>query len=237
MALFGTPEWVDLRSAILAAHRSDPPESHAMAHPPSPAKSSTLTEVLLERHRADDPEATVRMFLRLRGALLGEVRGHPYYPGVASAHTVEDVVSELWRRVFETGALDRFEDRGPGSLRAFLYRTLDCLLVDLQRKLTARKRAADRGRSLDAARDDLGSVAEPAAKAAGPKTEVVLRDWVEQCANALAGDEQIVWRLRTVEGLDFAVIAGRIHRSEAGARGVMHRALQRLEATGLLEQV
>ncbi len=74
----------------------------------------------------------------------------------------------------------------------------------------------------------------PMAQGAGPSTEAHVADWVDQCLKVLSGDQREVWRLRTVEGLDYATIAQRLGRNESTVRGIFRRGLLRLKDRRLL---
>ena len=167
------------------------------------------------------------LFLRLRRGLLVEVAGHVLFDAVGRHHTAEDVVNELWASVFERGSLARFQDRGPGSLRAWFYRAIDHQMVDLFRRSHATKRGgggADRlleSSMVDARRPSSESRVGPAASAE-------LRDLISFCASELPRNQAEVWRLRAQEGRDFAAIGAQLDITASAARGLFRRAIEKL---------
>jgi len=196
----------------------------------------TMTEILHQRHQGGDEAATARMFLRLRGSVLAIVRTHTLFPALESTYGEEDIVGELWTRLLEGDTLSRFQDQAPGSMRAFVYRVLDCLMVDLLRRSAAAKRGGGvQPRRIGESGTQTDAVPPPRAPDPGPATAVGVSDWVTNCEAALEGREREAWCMRTTEGLDFKAIAERLGCTESAARGVMHRAIQRLIEKGLLE--
>jgi len=200
------------------------------------AFTTTITEFLNERHLEGDEEASSKLFLRLRRSLVAIVRNHSLFPALRARHGEEDVVGELWTRLFSSDAFERFEDRGPGSLRAFVYSALDHLMVDLTRRAGADKRGGGRlPKRLDKTGSETTEVHRPEARGPGPVTLAGIQDWMGNCEEALDGRELEAWSLRTREGLDFGAIAERLGCTESAARGVMHRAIKRLMDEGLLD--
>lgn len=202
---------------------------------PTSALSSIATELLLERHTEGDEGAATKLFLRVRRRLLGAIRDHPSAPFLPSTHTADDVLQDLWLTVFERGSLDRFQNLGPGSLRAFLRRCLDNTMIDACRIAGADKRGRDvPHQPIDAGMPSMAGPVHPPDRGPGPATVAEWEDWQGRCLRVLHGQEREVWRLRFVEDLEYAGIASHLEISESAARSSYHRAIAHLHQSGIL---
>ncbi len=213
-------------------HAPEQPDPHA-GHPapPSPLRS----EELVRRHRTGDSAAGRELFPRMEVVLRARIRASAIFRRLQPDLDEQDVLNELWRRLLERDALARFEDRGPHSLRAFLRAALDLTLQDLLRRRLAGKRgrpplSLDETQAAGRMREDLAS------PGAGPVTVVLRRDYLEHLLAALPEREARVFELRAREGLDFEAIGARLGLSAAAARGLAHRAHERLVTLGLLSK-
>src|SRR5882672_1656625 len=110
---------------------------------PKDGGSETLTRELLARYRAGDLRAERRLFDRFRGVLLARASANSLFRTHARHVSSEDVVQEVFWRAVSSGLLQRFEDRGSGSLERALGVILERTLVDTARRLGAQKRASD----------------------------------------------------------------------------------------------
>lgn len=102
--------------------------------------TATVTRELLERYRAGAFSAEERLFGRFRERLLALARAHSGLRAVSRHASAEDVVQEVFWRLLSSGALARFEDRGPGSLEALMRTILDRTVVDVVRRASSAKR-------------------------------------------------------------------------------------------------
>ena len=75
---------------------------------------------------------------------------------------------------------------------------------------------------------------EPLSPTTGPPTAAATNELVAKCGEALPEKEAVVWRLRNMEGFDFKAIAGQLGITDSSARGLHHRALDRLGTLGIL---
>ncbi len=115
--------------------------------------------------------------------------------------------------------LPRFEDRGPGSLRAFLQRLVIRKIQDRARREGAQKRAG--GVPLDEALAKELAVTEP--KYLDPRYERL-----ERALAQLSAEQREIVLLRRVEGLSSKEAAERLGKSDAAARQLFSRAMARL---------
>ena len=128
---------------------------------------------LLAAARSGDEGA----FERLLDPFRGELQAHCYRM-LGSIHDAEDALQDALLRVWR--GLARFEDRGGGALRAWLYRVATNASLDL----IARRRR----RGLPA---DLAPQAEPDELPGRPLTEQV---WIEPWGEAPAVPGRGNWR-------------------------------------------
>jgi len=198
--------------------------------------SSLATELLLVRAKQGNSLAWDRLFVRVRKRLLGAIRNHPSHALLPDDQSEVDLFQELWTTLIARASFDHFEDRGPGSLRAFLHRCLDYLIKDSIKSARAAKRGGERRRlSLDG--DGLlgGEPDSPVTPGPGPATAAEWRDWESRCLEILKGQNREVWRLRFVEDLDYPTIAEHLGKSESSIRSAYDRALDELYEAGVLE--
>lgn len=210
--------------------RDQDPTPRRPAREPEP---SQRTEDLNRRHQQGSESAGRELFPRLEESLRPAVRRHPLFRLLATQLEVDDVLNELWGRLLAGDTLGRFEDRGPGSLRAYVRTCLQGVLVDLVRRSRSSK-ALPPGHAPGPADGLRGTPVEPAAPGPGPATVTDFRDLFERCRAALPPGQREVWCLRSEEGLEFEEIARRTGQTAAAARGHYHRARARLVELGIL---
>lgn len=178
---------------------------------------------------AGDAEAERALFGRHRAELLARAQSHRLTRRLRGQVTAEDMVDEVFLRALSSGLLQRFEDRGKGSLMGALYTVLDRTLKDaVRRHLGTDKRGQDVG---------FVSLDEASLRAAGgglrapdptPTSRVRANDLLDLCRTALPPREWDVWRRLHVEGQDHATIAAQLSLSEAAVRGLVYRARERI---------
>ena len=120
---------------------------------------------------------------------------------------MDGVVSHVFTELFERGAWEAFEDRGKGSLLAFLNKALDATMIDILRHHSAEKRG---GKDVVLAINQSGSRSSARVQAespeAGPSTLAAAEEIRDVCAQALSGDQKTAWLMRVIQGLGFAQI-------------------------------
>ncbi len=141
-----------------------------------------------------------------------------------------DVVQDTFAAAF--ASIDRFEDRGPGSFRAWLYEIFEHKAADPRRRfLEAQKRDVRREVAGDASgtREDR----QPRSPSPSPSAEAMRNEAKERLSRAfarLSNDDATVIRLVHEEGIAFEEIGRRMERSAAAARQLYGRAVRRLGA-------
>jgi len=178
---------------------------------------------------AGDAEAARALFGRHRQELLSRAQSHRLMRRLKNHVTAEDMVDEVFLRALSSGLLQRFEDRGKGSLMGGLYTVLDRTLKDaVRRHLDTDKRGRDVDlQTLDEAsqRAVAGALRAPDPT---PTSRVRANDLLELCRTALPPREWDVWRRLHVEGQDYATIAAQLSLTEAAVRGLVYRARERI---------
>ncbi|MDP6410580.1 MAG: hypothetical protein QGI46_14490, partial [Planctomycetota bacterium] len=96
-----------------------------------PAQGAERTEAVLGRWRRGDKEAKRRLFFKLRRFLIERAQASPTWPALRTRETPEDVAHDLLVSLFKRERFATFEDRGEGSLRAWLDCCLQQHMVDL----------------------------------------------------------------------------------------------------------
>ncbi|MDP6540134.1 MAG: hypothetical protein QF903_02000 [Planctomycetota bacterium] len=200
-----------------------------------PAGRDERTEEVLGHWRRGDLEARRRLFFKLRRFLIGRVRTSVSWPALRARETPEDVAHDLLVSLFQRERFATFEDRGEGSLRAWLDCCLQQYMVDMVRRQSTRR--AGEGRAplpLDGGGSDHRAI-DPAASDPGASTLLFYEDWKARILAALPAREELVWRLRVDEELDYNTISEREDITPEGARGLFFRARRRLRDLGLGE--
>ncbi len=190
-------------------------------HAPEPER----TRLLIDRARAGQATAWDELYRRYRPmlALLARAR---LGTNERRRFDTEDVLSQAFVAVSRD--LERFEDRGPGSLRAWLASVVTAKARDLLRFERAERRDPAREQSADArglvARTDAG----PATRASDLERDAVL---LAAVASLDPLDQQLI-SMRTVEELSWEQAAAELQLGVGAVRGRYARALERL-ALGL----
>jgi len=206
------------------------------AGPPSPdlPEDGERTEDTLARALGGAQEAERQLFHKLWRFLLERTRRSPSWSALQGSMEVEDAAQGLWLTLFRRDSLAGFEDRGEGSLRAWLACCLERHLVDTLRRLTAEQRGGGAPLvSLEGA-DSSRPGPIPASPDPGASTIVRFTEWAQRCRQALTPREHRVWCLRVDDELDFEEIGERLGMTASAARGLHLRARERLQALELL---
>lgn len=186
-----------------------------MTLPRAPEDQDTLD--MVARVKVGDRSAGDEFYRRYRDELLLTIRAG-MGPRLRAAMDSEDLLQSVALEALEQ--LQKFEPRGPGTLRAFLNRVVRSKLVDRARGLAARKRSGAVPLTDELEADVSG------------KTEVRYSDpryeALEQALLALPADLREVIRMRRFDGMPSKDIASRTGRSDASVRKLYSRAMARL---------
>lgn len=189
------------------------------------------TRHLLERALAGDRACESRLFGELSIVLRHEARAHRLMPLLRRSASEEDVVNEAWVRFYSARAYERFEDRGPGSLRRFLVVIVDRVLHDWLRRASAGKRiAGGEALSLESLADGGDSREIGVAQSREPTPTKSVRDGelLALVREALDERERLVWERIEVEQRSSIEVAHELGISDSAVRGVIHRARAKL---------
>ena len=190
--------------------------------------SFTSTFDLVERFRAGDETAFSQLFAAYRPRLAVLIR---YKLSDRLRQRVE--VDDLLQEVFLAAAKDigGFTYRSPGSFMSWLSRIADHLIADEARSQARQKRNAELVR--------FRSVGNPGGpEPVDPTTPSRIFTQNESIENLLARldalppDYRQAILLAKVQGLSSAEMATQMGRSREAVAVLLHRALQRLRATG-----
>lgn len=195
---------------------------------------STITEELLDRHLGDDMKDMYRLHGKLVDALRSSVRRDPAFAGLKCE--ADDIVQDVWLRVFQHGSLLRFKDQGRGSLRAYLGLILHRQLLDRCQESASIKRGGSH--RILALHDGTGNAASGCPDAADDaETMVGLNDVLDACAGSLADrpEDLELWKLRVEGGWKFSEIAQRMKINEVTARRRLHTIRKALNDEGVLD--
>jgi RNA polymerase sigma-70 factor (ECF subfamily) len=190
---------------------------------PGPVSATEFSD-LLAAARSGDSAALGSLFADARGYLL-RVAGGELSPALRAKGSGSDLVQESFLEAQRL--LDRFTGSNAGEFRAWLRSVLLNKLSDFHRRYQrSHKRQA--GRELAADQAAVATVATPATTPSGAAHRAEEAAAVAQAMAQLPSDYQLVIRLRTWEGLSFAEVGARLDRTEAAARMLWGRAVDRL---------
>jgi RNA polymerase sigma factor (sigma-70 family) len=153
---------------------------------------------------------------------------------IRSRATEDDVVSEVWLRFYSSGSFERFDDRGPGSLRRYLSVILDRAMIDMVRRAKAGKRE---GGSANVSLEECAEGRDPRAgpqvesKDPTPTSGARASELGDLCKAVLDDREYETWRLIEVEGRLASEVAEALGVTPAAVRGVLFRARFKLIST------
>ena len=189
--------------------------------------ASLTDEELAQRVRAGDRSVVGELMARYEPELLRRAKAH-LGGRLLRKVGASDVAQDTFAAVF--ASIDRFEDRGPGSFRAWLLEIFEHKAADPRRRfLEAQKRDLRREVTGDASgtREDR----EPPSPAPSPSAEAMRNESRARLSAALArlsADDATVIRLVHEDGLAFEEIGRRMERSTVAARKLYSRAVRRL---------
>lgn len=164
---------------------------------------------------------SLRAFVRLRAG-----------PLVRLCESNSDIVQSVCRELLL--AADRFEYRGDGPFRAWLYRTALNKILERTRSLTQQKR--DVRREVQAPTTaDYGALPGGGPTASQLASAAELSERMERAFDLLSDEHREVVTLARIVGLSHAEIATQLGRSEGAVRMLLSRALVAL--TRALDQV
>jgi RNA polymerase sigma-70 factor (ECF subfamily) len=166
--------------------------------------------------------ADLRAFVRLRLS-----------PGLRLRESCSDVVQSVCREVVED--LGGFEDRGPGSFRAWLFTATLNKIRQKQEFWHAQKRDPRREIAVDAAHANAegGLYASICDLGGTPSEHAIAREQAERIESAmdqLTTEQREVLLLARIVGLNHREIAERIGKSEVAVRSLLSRGSLRLLA-------
>jgi RNA polymerase sigma-70 factor (ECF subfamily) len=189
-------------------------------------KNDPGMDELIVRAREGDRDALGKLLERQRVPLRA-IAQRKIGGALAARIDASDVVQQTCLSVY--GNLEKFQGKTEGEFVAWLERIHEQNLQNVIRDHTrAQKRAVDRELPLDAGG---GGGQLPSANAATP-SQRAMRD--EEAVNLLRvldklpDDQQLVVRLRHLEGWSLAQISAHLNRSEAAVVGLLKRGMQNL---------
>lgn len=190
-----------------------------MAAPAEP--SDTGLRQLVQRAGAGDGTALDQLLLqhlpRLRAFV--RVRSNAI---VRQHESCSDIVQSVCREVLQ--AAGRFEFRGDGPFRAWLFRTALNKILERTRSLTQQKRDVRRETPIDG-EPDYGGLAAPGPTASQLAAAGELGERMERAFDALPEDYREVIALSRIVGLSHQEIAEQLGRSPGATRMLLSRAM------------
>jgi RNA polymerase sigma-70 factor (ECF subfamily) len=162
--------------------------------------------------------------------LVRRLRAHPQYALLASRVDPEDIVQDVWTRTLRPGALDGFEHRGRGSLRAYLLKVLDCTVTDTLRRNGAQKRGGQIPHvPLGTRPDEHTPPLEVPSPDPTPTQVARTHELADRFEQSLEEPARTMWQLAERDGLSYEDIARRLGVTSAVVRGMLHRARKRFD--------
>ena len=187
------------------------------------------TRLLIEAYLSGDQAAQRQLFDELRYQLNAEARRRPRWRVVQRRHAVEDVISEVWKRLLLANALRKFEWRGTGSLRRMVGVYLDRTMEDMVRRANAVRRGGGRlPHSLDWEGPAERRPAEPPGRESTPSSSVFAAELVRLCDEVLEGPDRSVWRCKILEGLTTEETAREVGLTPRQVKATFQRARAKL---------
>lgn len=185
---------------------------------PVPPSDDTTLE-LVARMKSGDGDAFGDLYRRYHDELLFAVRAH-LGPGLRSALQSEDVLQSVAVDAFR--ALQNFEPRGPGSLRAYLH----TMVVNKIRSHADYFGAVKRAGTVPLSPSRAAGI--PEADASPSYYQAERFDRLERALAVLPEEMRQVIVLRKVDGLSSREVAARMERSDDAVRKLYSRAMARL---------
>jgi RNA polymerase sigma-70 factor (ECF subfamily) len=190
-----------------------------MADPHDPGGSGLRR--LVERASSGDGPSLDQLLLQHLPRLRAFVRLRSN-PIVRQHESCSDIVQSVCREVLQ--ATGRFEYRGDGPFRSWLFRTALNKILERTRALTQQKRDVRRETAVESG-IDYGGLAGSGPTASQVAAAGELSERMERAFDALPEDYREVIALSRVVGLSHAEIAEQLGRSEGAVRMLLSRAL------------
>lgn len=189
---------------------------------------------LLRRAQAGDVAAQRVLYGEHRAWAVREARHHPCFLLAKSLLlSDEDIVQEMFVRLFEKPELlDRFEYRGPGSLKRLLRTVLDRTIKDSIQRLETKKRGRGwKRRELDADGELPGRPLANDSREPTPFTRATGRRLIDRARAILPADHFEAWRRVRIEELTYAAVAAKMGKSASTIHALVEDADLRIRGS------
>lgn len=188
------------------------------------------TGLLLQRVLDGDPAAKDELCSTYVPTVRREVRRHSAYSVLSRFHTDEDLVHEVWLRLWSRDSLRTL--RSPGALPAFLAVIASHTMEDLMRREAAGRRRANLlaqfGPHLTTRESTTTNGVNPAASGPSPSELARAADLEDLAWKLLDARERTLWTLVEKEGLSSVEAGRRLGITAEAARSILFRARARL---------
>lgn len=196
--------------------------------PSASVGDGTTTGDLLGRAQTGDHEAEWRLFSDQLDRLRVRVRRHPRFRLLRGRATEDDIVADVFVRALSTGLLDRFDDRGKGSLERLLGAVLDKVTLDALRRAGASKRSASRPVLSVSLAGEWQSASTPICDRPSPTSMARTEELIDRARALLDDRGWQVWSAVEIGGLQPLEVARRLGITASAARGLLRRARAKL---------
>lgn len=203
-------------------------DSHSPPAQPDPAKSSSpsATDLQVARWQAGDETAFRILFERFAPLIAMRVRRNRTWPMLRGRCAVEDIVQEAWIKLIP-GAQRTFTPGGAGSFLAFVARVTDNVMVDLVRRIQARKRGD--GQPVVPLVPGVEPGIEARTRGFETPTSSARRTELEQLASReLSERELLAWQLVELQSYTASEAGLAMEITGAAVRGLLLRARAKL---------
>ncbi len=195
--------------------------------------SDATDEAQLARSFREGDEEALRLLVKRHAGALQARASRWLGARIRRRMSAADLLQEAWLVAFQRR--QDFQDRGAGSLRAWLLGIVDLKARETLRRHDAAMRATDR-EVTRTERPATGAFAgdDPSPSAVAMSAERIER--VRRAMHELSDDDREVLQLGLEEGLPLREVAVRMNRSRDAVKKLYWRALRRLkEVCGGLE--
>lgn len=174
---------------------------------------------LVERSSAGDAQSLETLLVRYMPRLRAFIRVRTNAM-VRQHESCSDLVQSVCREVLQGAA--KFEYRGDGSFRAWLFRTALNKILERTRSMTQQRRDVRREAGSTV---DYGDLPDSGPTASQMAAAGELGDRMERAFDMLSEDQREVIALARIVGLSHAEIAEQLGRTEGAVRVHLSRAL------------
>lgn len=192
---------------------------------------TVATRELLADYLAGNTDAGQKLFRQHAHFLLGKAKHHSGFHGLRVDVSAEDLVNEVFVRLFASGSLLSFEDRGKSSLRRLLLRILERVIIDSHRRKQAQKRGADQ-QAAPFSSGDLDPRDSLAERAVSPDTSPTSHarhsELLVLCKEHLSSRDFVIWEMVEVRELDSFAVAKQLGMKPEAVRGSIYRSRKKL---------